>query len=158
MRSLVYILFLLLIACGHQEAGTSSITSTDSTASTRESRRQNANAAFYRYEPPTTRKDITIEQVYEGEDPYLVMNATFTGNPDRETLQMLIIPLMERHDMMVNNTNLMRVANVLHSLKENSRYGISEMQILLHANRNHIKGIPISEQLGVAAAALEPAP
>lgn len=63
-------------------------------------------------------------------DAYELMEVAFEGYPSKSDVQPMLEDVMKRYDMEVNNENLTKAANVLVTMKNDSKVGVTEMEIL----------------------------
>ena len=65
-------------------------------------------------------------------DPYEVIHIAFEGFPDKEDVQPMLEAVMKRYNMTVTNDNIIKVGNMLVTLRQDSKVGVTEMEILKH--------------------------
>lgn len=83
------------------------------------------------------------------------IHIAFDGMPDEESVKKLIEAVMHRYGIIINNENTLRVANVLVTLKNESKVGVTEMDILKHIYQKGTNQLQFSEQAALSATILE---
>ena len=93
---------------------------------------------------PTSGSGISNMNAYE------VMETAFEGYPSKEKIKPMLEEVMKRYGMPVNNENLLHAANVLVAMKNESKVGVTEMDVLKHiyqhgsASGDYVTNIAIS--------------
>ena len=88
-------------------------------------------------------------------DPYEVIHIAFEGFPDKEDVQPMLEAVMKRYNMTVTNDNIIKVGNMLVTLKQDSKVGVTEMEILKHIYQKGSSSITLPEQAGISSVLLE---
>jgi len=88
-------------------------------------------------------------------DPYEVIHIAFEGFPDKEEVQPMLEAVMKRYGMTVTNDNIIKVGNMLVTLRQDSKVGVTEMEILKHIYQKGSSSITLPEQAGVSSVLLE---
>jgi hypothetical protein len=83
------------------------------------------------------------------------IHIAFGGMPDIEKVKPLLEAVMNRYKIVINNDNVLKVANVLVALKNESKVGVTEMEILKHIYQNGLTGVDYPTQAGLSAGLLE---
>ncbi len=90
-----------------------------------------------------------------GKDPYEVIHIAFEGFPDKEVVQPMMEAVMKRYNMTITNDNILKVGNMLVVLKQESKVGVTEMDILKHIYQKGSASVTLPEQAGISSTILE---
>ena len=88
-------------------------------------------------------------------DPYEVIHIAFEGFPDKEDVQPMLEAVMKRYNMTVTNDNIIKVGNMLVTLRQDSKVGVTEMEILKHIYQKGSSSLTLPEQAGISSVLLE---
>lgn len=92
---------------------------------------------------------------YAEPDPYEKIHIAFEGMPEISELKPMLEDVMKRSNMEINNDNILKCANVLVVLRQNSKIGITEMQILKHMYQNGSSNMDYATQSAMSSLILE---
>jgi hypothetical protein len=88
-------------------------------------------------------------------EPYEKIHIAFEGFPDIESVKPLLEAVMKRHNITINNENILKCANVLVVFKNDSKVGVTEMEILKHIYQKGSSSIDYPTQAAVSYTYLE---
>lgn len=103
---------------------------------------------------PTTSTPSSNSAIAD-KDPYEVIHIAFEGFPDKEVVQPMMEAVMKRYNMTITNDNILKVGNMLVVLKQESKVGVTEMDILKHIYQKGSASITLPEQAGISSVLLE---
>jgi hypothetical protein len=83
------------------------------------------------------------------------IHIAFEGMPETGKVRPLLEAVMNRYKIVINNDNVLKVANVLVALKNDSKVGVTEMEILKHIYQTGSTSIDYSTQAAISAGLLE---
>lgn len=89
------------------------------------------------------------------DDAYGKIHIAFEGMPDTEKVKPLLEAVMNRYNIVINNDNVLRCANVLVVLKKDSKVGVTEMDILKHMYQSGSSSVDYATQAAISATYLE---
>ena len=69
-------------------------------------------------------------------DPYEVIHTAFEGFPDIDKVKPMLEAVMKYNNVPINNDRILKSANVLVGLKNDSKVGVTEMEILKDMYQN----------------------
>jgi maltose-binding protein MalE len=91
----------------------------------------------------------------DSEDPYYMMHIAFEGMPEIEEFKPMLDAVMERYGIESNRENLLKVGNVLVTLRKESKVGVTEAELLKHIYQRGSSQVTFPEQAGASAVILE---
>lgn len=91
----------------------------------------------------------------EGKDAYEVMEVAFEGYPSKEKIQPMLEAVMTRYRMSIDNESLLHVANALVVMKNQSKVGVTEMDILKYVYQRGNSTDDLATNIAIAATVLE---
>ena len=83
------------------------------------------------------------------------MHVVFVGEPNKEDIRNLIIPVMNRYNMEITDDKILNVANMLVALRQSSKTGVTEMQLLENIFKYGSSQIKLPEQAALSFTLLE---
>ena len=89
------------------------------------------------------------------DDDYQKIHIAFEGMPEIEKVKPLLDAVMERYNIVINNDNVLKCANVLVVMKNNSKIGVTEMDILKHMYQTGNSSVDYATQAAISATYLE---
>lgn len=104
---------------------------------------------------PSTQSSSSSSSSIADKDPYEVIHIAFEGFPDKEDVQPMLEVVMKRYDMTVTNDNIIKVGNMLVTLRQDSKVGVTEMEILKHIYQKGSSSLTLPEQAGISSVLLE---
>lgn len=69
---------------------------------------------------------------FDETDEYEIIRVSFDGYPDKNEVQPMLEDVMKRYSYTIDRDNILKVANILVTLKKMSKIGVTEMEILKH--------------------------
>lgn len=100
-------------------------------------------------------RNYSNTSVVSEKDPYEMMHIAFEGSPEISTIKPMIESIMDRYNMSKTNDNILKVGNMLVSLRQSSAVGVTEMELLKHIYQHGSDQITLGEQAGISATLLE---
>jgi len=88
-------------------------------------------------------------------DPYEVMHVAFEGSPSISKIKPMIEAIMERYNMPKTNDNILKVGNMLVSMRQSSTVGLTEMELLKHIYVHGSDQVTLAQQAGISATLIE---
>jgi len=88
-------------------------------------------------------------------EPYEKIHIAFEGFPNIEVIKPLLESVMTRYNIIINNDNILKCANVLITLKNDSKVGVTEMDILKHIYQKGTSKIDYATQAAISYTYLE---
>jgi len=85
---------------------------------------------------------------------YVKMATVFIGSPSQSRIKSVLEPVMESHNMDVDEDNLLKCANVLVALRKSSEGKVTEMEILDYMRRSKINQVTFAEHAALAFSAI----
>lgn len=86
---------------------------------------------------------------------YEIMESAFVDYPTESEIKPMMESVMKTYSMQITEDNLLKVANMLVSLRKNSKVGVTEMDILKHIYQNKTSNVPLAEQAAISFTYLE---
>lgn len=105
--------------------------------------------------PSTQSSSSSSSSSIADKDPYEVIHIAFEGFPDKEDVQPMLEAVMKRYNMTVTNDNIIKVGNMLVTLRQDSKVGVTEMEILKHIYQKGSSSLTLPEQAGISSVLLE---
>lgn len=105
------------------------------------------------YSHSNTSKIGTIK--ISSDDPYEKICYVFVGKPNKSKVQPLLEAVMKKHNLAVNNENIMKAASCLLTLRKKSTIGITEMEILKHMYQKGTSKLTFPDQAAISSVLLE---
>lgn len=111
-------------------------------------------------EEDSLRKQSAENSLHNGipgkaDDAYQKIHIAFEGMPEIEKVKPLLDAVMERYNIVINNDNVLKCANVLVVMKNNSKVGVTEMDILKHMYQTGNSSVDYATQAAISATYLE---
>ncbi len=88
-------------------------------------------------------------------DPYEVMHVAFEGSPAISKIKPMVEAIMERYNMPKTNDNILKVGNMLVSMRQSSTVGLTEMELLKHIYVHGSDQVTLAQQAGISATLIE---
>lgn len=88
-------------------------------------------------------------------DAYEKIHIAFEGMPEIDKVKPLLETTMSRYNIIINNENVLKCANVLVALKNDSKVGVTEMDILKHMYQKGSSNVDYATQAAISATHLE---
>lgn len=104
------------------------------------------------------RKDFTKERENSPgntDDAYEKLHIAFEGMPEVEKIKPLLDAVMTRYNVVINNENVLKTANVLVVFKSESKVGATEMDMLKHIYQKGSLGGDYVTQAAISSLYLE---
>lgn len=89
------------------------------------------------------------------DDAYEKIHLAFEGMPEVERVKPLLDAVMKRYNITINNSNVLKCANVLMVMKKASKVGVTEMEVLKHIYQKGTSTIDYPTQAAMSATYLE---
>lgn len=89
------------------------------------------------------------------DDAFEKVHIAFEGMPDKDKVKALLETVMNRYNIVINNDNVLKVSNVLVVFKNESKVGVTEMDILKHIYQNGTTDVDYPTQAAISASILE---
>lgn len=89
------------------------------------------------------------------DEAFQKIHIAFEGMPDVERVQPLLEEVMKSYKIVINNENVMKCANVLVTMKNQSKVGVTEMDILKNVYQTGSTEFDYPTQVAISATLLE---
>ncbi len=132
----IFAFFITLVSCSNNPLPNNSTSNSSSNSS--------SNG------PPENSRSSVRE-----EDPYEVMHVAFEGMPAISTIKPMIEAIMDRYNMPKTNDNILKVGNMLVSMRQTSTVGLTEIELLKHIYQHGSDRVTLAQQAGISATLLE---
>jgi hypothetical protein len=103
---------------------------------------------------PHIKEDI-VNSSKSADEAYDMLHVVFAGEPEKESIQKLMSPVMKSYGLEENYENLNRCGSALLSMRKSSAIGITEMEILKHMYQHGSTSNPFPTQAAISALYLE---
>lgn len=87
--------------------------------------------------------------------PYEKIEIVFDGHPTKEEIQPMLESVLDKYHLNVNDENILKLGDVLLTLKKSSKLGVTEMEILKHMYQHGSNGVELYQQAAISATYLE---
>jgi hypothetical protein len=106
------------------------------------------------------RKETEANSLHNGisgnaDDAYEKIHVAFEGMPDIDKVKPMLEAVMTRYNIVINNDNVLKCANVLVTLKNDSKIGVTEMDILKHMYQRGSASVDYPTQAAISSQYLE---
>lgn len=89
------------------------------------------------------------------DDAFEKIHIAFEGMPEIEKVKPILEAVMTRYNIVINNDNVLKCANVLVTMKNESKIGVTEMEVLKHMYQRGSSGVDYATQAAISATYLE---